>query len=77
MNIFISLGSKLCNGVRNMLLNAIMLFMDIKPEISTNMQGITDISQSFSNEVRNANVEVNKSIELLEELVHKVESIRI
>ena len=46
-------------------------------EISANMQGITDISQSFSNEVRNANVEVNKSIELLEDLVHKVESIRV
>ncbi|SFS75745.1 methyl-accepting chemotaxis protein [Succinivibrio dextrinosolvens] len=46
-------------------------------EISTNMQGITDISQGFSNEVRNANVEVNKSIELLEDLVHKVESIRV
>ena len=38
MNTIISLGSKLCNGVRNLLLNAIMLFMDIKPEISTNMQ---------------------------------------
>ncbi len=46
-------------------------------EISTNMQGITDISQSFASEVNKANVEVNKSIELLEDLVHKVESIRI
>lgn len=46
-------------------------------EISTNMQGITDISQSFASEVNKANVEVNRSIEILEELVHKVESIKV
>ena len=46
-------------------------------EISTNMQGITDIAQSFASEVNKANVEVNRSIEILEELVHKVESIKV
>jgi hypothetical protein len=38
MNIFISLGSRFCNGVRNILLNTIMLLMGIKPEISIDMQ---------------------------------------
>ncbi len=46
-------------------------------EISTNMQGITDISQSFASEVNRANTEVSKSMEMLEDLLNHVQKIRI
>ena len=38
MNTIISICSRFCNGVRDRLLNGIMLLMDIKPEIEINMQ---------------------------------------